>query len=198
MKKTHITWSILAAFAVATLVSSNALAGPCDGAQAELAKGMKIFKQICAQVEEASGKKNKICNNPKSAEALKVAKRMAGEWNKIAGNARLGPRTYAFGSKQRGTIIAPGQRMWLSRVPSATAKRTVSIEKLGGKSRVKAHVCLVSKNGKSKLVRTIEIPKGTKKFNKSVVVSGAKGKLVTVKLKGITAGRKLQYRLRVK
>lgn len=171
------------------LSAGSAHAGPCDGFDKEFKKAMAQIKKICG------GK----CEKLKGGKAAKAAKKATAMWKKIAGNswAKLGPRTYKFGAANKGTIMAPGQRMWHSTLPASGAVK-VTVAKRSGKSRVVVHICLADSKGKAKKVGGFDVPKGGGKFSKTANVGGATGKLVYVKLVGKTVGRKMGYTLTVK
>lgn len=170
-------------------------AGPCDPVTKYTQQTWGQLNQIADEACKEGGG----CDNTQAklqklyAQVDKVVKwwnqMMRGTW------AQLGPRNYDFGAIQRGTLVAPGDRTWISTMPSTKDSVEVRVKKTDGKGFATAYVCAADSGGQSALIDQFEVRADGMAKKK---VSGVAGKLVTVRLDGQGgAGKKVAYELEV-
>ncbi|MGH1342890.1 MAG: hypothetical protein ACRBN8_15110 [Nannocystales bacterium] len=134
------------------------------------------------------------------APALPYAKKvdeMIKFWNSNVGGtwARLGPRDLIVNTEHAGTVVGPGERVFIAETPLNTTDVTVRVEKLAGKAKTNVTVCSVDQAGRAVKVWEFTAPKGggTKTWKKTI--GGMKDKILTVHLAGKSASKKFKYTL---
>lgn len=183
------------ALSAAFLVPAVAHAGPCDSVN-------KYTKEVWGELNEVADKACKEgsgCKDAQSrvqklyAEVDKVVK----WWNSMTKGtwAQLGPRNFSFGQKNKGTLVAPGDRTWISTLPAKNDWVSVALTKSDGAGDATAYVCVADEKGKLELATSFDVDKnGTVKRK----ISGVAGKVVVVRLDGKGGvGKKLEYQLEV-
>jgi hypothetical protein len=136
------------------------------------------------------------------------------EYNKLVGNswATLGPRGLRYGVDHKGTVVFPGDRTFVSVVPSRKDTLNLRMRELDGKGKVEVIVCAKGQSGGVKRLNktfgfnySAESTHNKPRQDESMIIGDVRDKFVTVILKtrpnpslNIDALRKLQYTLNVK
>lgn len=122
-------------------------------------------------------------------------------WNKLANDkswAKIGPRRLDFGEWNRGTLVGPTERMFISGIPAVNPVQ-IDFHKLDHAGKVKVVVCKVPESGKAKKVRSFTVlPDAEKGLVKRIELPAAKGNIITVVLHGQSVANKLEYKVRAK
>jgi hypothetical protein len=122
-------------------------------------------------------------------------------WNKLASDkswAKIGPRRMDFGEWNKGTLIGPTERVFISGIPAVNPVE-VAFHKTGSKGKVKVVVCKVPEKGKAKVVKSFTVwPNDKEGLIKKVSIPNAKGHIITVVLHGKSLGKQLEYKVRAK
>ena len=110
-------------------------------------------------------------------------------FNRLANNswATLGPRDLTFGQQLSGTVVFPGNRKFVSVVPSRSDAVALSINELDGKARVEVAVCRRDETGRfSRLVAPITFNynevSSNRAQNETFVIGGVRDKFLAVVL----------------
>lgn len=196
--------SYIAGLALTLAVPTALLLAP-DTAQA--ADSCKTVADVSSKVwaETPPSVKNAIANTgPVGAttiKALKLLDKGIRIWNKLAGDkswAKVGPRRLDFEEWNKGKLIGPTERMFVSGVP-ALRDVQVDFHKLGNDGKVKVVICTVPQKGKAKAVKSFTVQPGAKKgLVRSVKIKKAKGNIITVVLHGKSVSKSLEYKVRAK
>lgn len=161
--------------------------------------GSKIWKVAGPTVKQALGKAGP--HGVAAAKAAQLIEQGIKFWNSLAGDktwAKIGPRRLDFGEWNKGTLIGPTERMFVSSIPAPNPV-TVRFEKLDFKGKVKIVVCKVPERGKPVQVKAFTVDDSTKKGHvETIAVPGAMGNVITVVLHGKSVANKLQYRVKAR
>jgi hypothetical protein len=192
MRKNLLAITLLFAVGVVALPSANAA---CD-IPAFIKEFVKNLKDECKKLEGPQASTS-TCTK-KQASLLKLVDK----WNGLVSNSplRLGPRDTAFGQDQVGTIVAPGDRRFVTQPIEPTKGVTISVKKrapLVGENPTKGgcvvSVCAVDLDSAAETTLTSftfesDAKVGTE-FLKSFSASQVGNKVIIVKLdgKGIAA-----------
>jgi hypothetical protein len=110
-------------------------------------------------------------------------------FNRLANNswATLGPRDLTFGQQLSGTVVFPGNRKFVSVVPSRSDAVALSINELDGKARVEVAVCRRDESGRfSRLVAPTTFNynevSSNRAQNETFVIGGVRDKFLAVVL----------------
>ena len=119
-------------------------------------------------------------------------KKAVDEYNKaFTGSGHLGPRK--LGAKQSGTIMAPGDRKFISQYLLAD-EATLDIKKLDGKADVELTICTYDGQTHAKVgADTLEGKEKSAGYHRSF--SGLRGKTVGVLLNGKGLLKSMKYDL---
>jgi hypothetical protein len=119
-----------------------------------------------------------------------VGTRAVNAFNELVGNswATLGPRSLLFNERKSGTIIFPGDRTFVTSVPSRSDAIRLNINEESGKARVKVVVCRTAENGQvSRLKKNIVFNYNKKSSDEhqdeTFLIGGTKNSIVSVILK---------------
>jgi hypothetical protein len=176
----HHIISLLAAASITAIALPSEAQSSC-GSAATVAKaiwdkvGASVKAKGCKNVDECMAKKDKWEATVREAIAF---------WNEQAGGgwATIGPRPLLTdGSLNDGKVILGGERLFISRAPLEDDSLSISIVKEGGGG---ADVTISTFDGSNCVPSSkVSFEKNDKKgTNKSLKVTGAKGKLVVVKV----------------
>jgi len=181
-------------------------------------KTIKLFLMIALVSVSSMGSMNAQCNDGKNLSARVVdvlkdyssvissipyaeqVKQIAKHWNTIAGNssAKAGPRQmYLDNSKVGGVVVGPTKRTFISPM-SEHNKLEISLEKVSGKAKTDIFICVHDLQGGSKQVKEYRFENGKTKKTKKFTINNVKGKLISVVVKGKSAGNTFGYKLRAK
>ena len=178
------------------LLSSVAYADSrCATANDHLRKIQEIVKTVCNSSADAKDACNGAKQDAKKAE--KQIKQFIKVWSKVGGKSwmKIGPRTFRLGGGGSGTIMSPGQRVWVSQNP-AGAKATITVSELDGKLDANFNVCSIDKKGNVRWLASKSFSKSKSKEKQVITVKGVKGKTLLVKLATAkpSVGKKLKYK----
>jgi len=122
MKKNLLVISLVFAIGVVALPSASADTCDIPGFVKDFVKNLK---EECKKLEGPQASTS-TCTK-KQAQLIKLVDK----WNTLVQNSplRLGPRDTAFGSEQFGTVIAPGDRRFVSQPIEPTKGVTISVKK---------------------------------------------------------------------
>jgi hypothetical protein len=187
---------VLLSAALLSLLASPALAVDkrCKTSADHIAKLIQIVKSVCSLTQET---RDACAGKAQSAaDAKKHAEKFLEVWNRIAGNswARVGPRNFNLGKGDKGTIVSPGQRAWISR-DVAKSTTSITVRELDGKLDANFNVCVIDNKGKVSYVKSTTFSKNAKKEKRTVTITGHRGKHVMFKLATArpSLGKKLVY-----
>lgn len=170
-------------------------AGPCDPVT-------KYTQDVWGQLNQIADQACKEGSNCKNTQArlqklYEQADKVVKWWNQMTKGtwAQLGPRNFAFGSKNKGTLVAPGDRTWISTMPSQKDSVDVTLKKNDGKGYAVVAICVADEGGKPELKEQFEVKDdGTTKKT----ITGVNGKIVSVRLDGKGGvGKSTAYELEV-
>lgn len=134
-------------------------------------------------------------------QALKLIDEGVKIWNKLSGDKnwkKIGPRRMDFEAWNKGTLLGPTERMFVSGIPAVNPVE-IDFHKLDHAGKVKVVVCKVPKKGKAVAVKSFEVaPDAPNGKVKTVRINGAKGHVITVVLHGKSATNKLKYKVRAR
>jgi hypothetical protein len=195
-KKTHSLAAICSVTTALVALPTAAHAGPCDAVtkytQDVWGNLNKVADQACKDGSDCRTAQAKL--QTIYAEADKIVK----WWNQMTKGtwAQLGPRNFDFGQKNTGKLVAPGDRTWISTMPSRKNAVEVTLKKTDGKGYAVISICAADEGGKPTLMQEVELKEnGTIKKT----ISGVEGKVVTVRLDGKGGlGKATAYELEVK
>ncbi|HXG93698.1 MAG TPA: hypothetical protein VNN73_15240 [Blastocatellia bacterium] len=140
MKKNLLIATLMMAVAVSLTALPAAFAADCKTPGALL----DLMKKISQECKNDGGTDLKNCVEDPSKYAKLVR-----AWNSFVGNGPLhiGPRQIEFGVAQRGNLVAPGDRRFISE-PLDKDSVTISVKKTGeGKAICELSICKVDANG---------------------------------------------------
>ncbi len=159
----------------------------------------KVWKETPGVVKTAIAKSGPF--GASAMQALKMIDQGVKIWNKLAGDkswAKIGPRRMDFEKWNKGTLLGPTERMFISGIPAVNPVE-VDFHKLDHAGKVKVVICKVPKKGKAVAVKSFEVaPDARKGKIKTVRIDDAKGHIITVVLHGKSATNKLQYKVRAR
>lgn len=170
-------------------------AGPCDPVTKYT---QDVWGQL-NQIADQACKEGSSCKNAQSRmqKLYEQADKVVKWWNQMTKGtwAQLGPRNFELGARNKGTLVAPGDRTWISTMPSQKDSLDVTLKKNDGKGYAVVAICVADEGGKPELKESFELrANGTTKKT----ISGVSGKLVSVRLDGRGgAGKATAYELEV-
>jgi hypothetical protein len=145
-----------------------------------------------------------IVNNWKSTEKNPLVQRIEQAiqfLNGIAGGgpATLGPRPLLVNKVLSGTVVPPGDRVFINAFPMPEDTLTVKIDKLEGKAKTDVNICKIDPETQvaSSAAERMEFDKAKDTESRQVSVSGMKGRIPMVFLDGQGLGTKFEYNLTV-
>ncbi len=176
---------------------------PTDARAADSCKtaadvGSKVWKNTPGIVKTAIAKSGPF--GASAIEALKLIDEGIKIWNKIAGDGwgKIGRRRLDFETWEKGTLVGPTERMFVSGIPAVNPV-VVDFHKLDHAGKVKVVVCKVPEKGKAVAVKSFEVdPDAPKGKVKTVRIDDAKGHVISVVLHGKSVAKKLQYKVRAR
>jgi hypothetical protein len=197
MKKNLLVISLVFAIGVVALPSASADTCDIPGFVKDFVKNLK---EECKKLEGAQASTS-TCTK-KQASLLKLIEK----WNGLVQNSplRLGPRDTAFGSDQFGTVIAPGDRRFITQPIEPTKGVTISVKKrapLAGDQPTKGGcvvtVCSVdldsaTETSLASFTFEADAKVGTE-FTKTFSASQVGNKVITVKLDGKGLAARFPY-----
>lgn len=120
-----------------------------------------------------------------------VGTRAVNAFNKLVGDswATLGPRSLLFNKVKNGTIIFPGDRTFVTTVPSRSDAVSLNVNELDGKARVKVVVCRKAESGQVwRLKKDIVFnynkrSSSNENQNETFLIGGVKDSIISVIMK---------------
>ena len=188
MKKS-VVMSFVLALGLAGTLSGTAHAGSCQDS-AELAKKLvEAANKLCTQ----AGGRFKNCDAQKLGAAVSQVDYWVKWWNSTVGNtaAKLGPRSLAYNATDKGTILNPGVRTWISLEPSA-GRGKVQIKALDGKAGMEVSYCAINAEGRIDFLGTDTAGSGQSPPVRELSEEQIGGKFVVLKMDG-TGGALKKY-----
>lgn len=170
-------------------LSEPAYAGNCQDA-AELAKKLvEAANKVCTQ----AGGRFKNCDPKKIDAAVSQVDYWVKWWNSTVGNtaAQLGPRSLAYNATDKGTILNPGVRIWISLEPSA-GRAKLAIKALDGKAGMEVSYCALNSEGRIDFLGTDTAGGGQSPPVRELTEEQVGGKFLIVKMDG-TGGALKKY-----
>ena len=141
------------------------------------------------------------CKNDKDciAKRAEIVANATTFWNSMAGNswAKVGPRELETGKELKGTVVNPGERRFLTKLPIIdfdSAKLT--LQKVDGQAETEVRVYELDAQGNCNELASETIPKGKGAYAKTLTLQGIRGSVITVRMTPKGFGRKLEYTLR--
>ena len=197
MKKNLLAISLVFAIGVVALPSASAESCDIPGFVKDFVKNLK---EECKKLEGPQASTS-TCTK-KQASLVKLVEK----WNSLVQNSplKLGPRDTAFGSEQFGTVIAPGDRRFVSQPIEPTKGVTISVKKrapLVGDKPTKGGcvvtVCAVdletaAETSLASFTFESDVKEGTE-FSKSFSASQVGNKVIIVKLDGKGLAARFPY-----
>jgi hypothetical protein len=157
--------------------------------------GAVIAAVGCGVAAAAGVVKPKTCLS--SAQYAEAVDKMVDYFNEKANNgwATIGPRRIDFGSTQEGTLIGPGERVFLSPAPLDKDSVTIHVKKLGGKGKSTVVVCKIDENNVQTKLEEFEFAEGDDNTGQEITktVSGVSNRLLQVHLAGKSLTREFHY-----
>lgn len=188
MKKSVVI-SVVTSLAVTGTLSGTAHAGSCQDAGELATKLVEAANKLCTQ----SGGRFKNCDAKKLGTAVNEVDYWVKWWNSTVGNtaAKLGPRSLAYNATDKGTILNPGVRTWISLEPSA-GRAKLQIKALGGKAGMEVSYCAVNADGRIDFLGTDTAGGGQSPPLRELSEDQVGGKFIIVKMDG-TGGALKKY-----
>jgi hypothetical protein len=134
-----------------------------------------------------------IRNTQKYKEAIE---KMVSLFNDLADNgpATLGPRRIEFGDIQRGVLVGPMDRTFVSVYPMDKDSVTFRVKKIEGESKVEVIICKIDAQGTVSNLAVFEMDEKDADGKEYVkTVTGVSNQLVQIRLNGKTAVKKFKY-----
>ncbi len=174
-------------------------------------KGKEIAKKLfdksrdvaevagCYYVQAAYGVPKALCSAATKT-TRKVEKEMRNYWNRMVKNswATIGPRALQIGKTEKGTLVGPLSRLFVSGRPVGPPTVKITVKRTGGKAKAEATICKTDSKGNLKALKTLTWPKGAGQQARSVTVKKAQGAILVVHVHAKTAARKFKYSVTAK
>jgi len=211
--------SLLAGFSMSIVVQGPAVAGDgCDSATKVAADlwenwGDEVRAGGCLTAAAVSAILTQGATAASSAEFYQkcyatlnefnsIATSAVKKWNTLVGNtwAQLGPRALEFNKTLSGTVVGPGDRMFISAAPIPADLDEVEIElkKEDGKSETEVTVCKVAANGQGTTLWSFTIDGGKDNQGKTwkKTFKNVDGYILSVFLNSKSVTRSMEYQLK--
>ncbi|MGH1342893.1 MAG: hypothetical protein ACRBN8_15125 [Nannocystales bacterium] len=183
------------AFVLATPSQAHA----ADSCKTAADVSSKVWKETPGVVKTAIAKSGPF--GATAIQALKLIDEGVKIWNKLSGDKSwktIGPRRIDFEKWNKGTLLGPTERMFISGIPAVNPVE-IDFHKLDHGGKVKVVVCKVPNKGKAVAVKSFEVaPDARKGKIKTVRIDDAKGHIITVVLHGKSVTNKLKYKVRAR
>ncbi len=169
--------------------AENAHAGDCRDAASYGNKLVEAASKIC---EKVNGKFQK-CDSTKLGGAVSEIQSWIKWWNQMFGNtwATIGPRQIAYQALDRGTLVSPGDRVWISVAPSFQ-EANVRIRLIDGKAKLTVSYCALKADGTMDFLGSDTAGSGQSPPQKALTREQVVGKFIVVKMDG-QGGLGLRY-----
>lgn len=185
-----LTTTCIAALAIC---GGEARAGDCKDAGALAKKLVEAASKLC----ESGQGRFKNCDPKKLGQAVSQADYWVKWWNELAGEtwAHLGPRHLSFNAQDKGTVVNPGVRTWVSLGPSA-GRAKVDVRALSGKAGMDVSYCAITADGRVDFLGKDSVGAGQSVPAREFSEAEVGGKFVVVKLDGTGGmGKKYEYNI---
>jgi hypothetical protein len=192
MSRLHVA----ATAAVSVMCSFGAAyAGDCKDVDSYAKKLNEAADRICTKV----GDKWQKCDASKIENVRNEVQYWTSWWNEMVGEtwAKIGPRHVGFGTTDKGTIVNPGTRIWVSSGPSA-GDASWDIDYVEGAAGMKISYCAIDATGNVEFLGAEDVNPKKQPPKKSLDASKVAGKFLAVKLDGDGgAGKKWEYKIKL-
>lgn len=170
-------------------LSGSAYAGDCRDASNYGNKLVEAAGKIC---EKVNGQFQR-CDATKLGGAVGEIKYWIKWWNDTFGDswATIGPRQISYKAQDRGTLVSPGDRVWISVAPSFK-EANVSIRHVDGKAKMTVSYCALTADGKLNFLGQESVGAGQSPPARMLTREQVVGKFIVIKMDG-QGGLGLRY-----